>query len=88
MKITGEFILREIAGDTILVPAGQTALHFNGMITLEPVGALIWKDIESGKNREEILTHILDTFEVETQVAAEDLDAFLQQLKKNDFLTF
>ena len=55
MKIKGEFILREIAGDTILVPVGQTALQFNGMITLEPVGSLIWKDIEAGKTQKEIL---------------------------------
>lgn len=86
MKIKGEFILREIAGDTILVPVGQTALQFNGMITLEPVGSLIWKDIEAGKTQKEILAHILDTFEVDPKTAETDLDEFLHQLSVNDFL--
>lgn len=86
MKINGEFILREVAGETILVPVGDTALRFNGIITLEPVGTRIWQGLEAGKDRETILTEILDTFEVEPEVASADLDAFLQQLRDNDFL--
>ena len=43
MKIKREFVLREIAGDILLVPAGKTALDLNGMITLNAVGADIWK---------------------------------------------
>lgn len=86
MKLTSEFILREVAGETILVPVGSTALKFNGIITLEPVGALIWKGLEAGKDRETILEEILDNFEVERQLASDDLDAFLQQLRDNQFL--
>ena len=33
MKIKGEFVLRELVGETILVPVGRTALQLNGMIT-------------------------------------------------------
>lgn len=29
-----DYILREIAGETILVPTGASADHFNGMLTL------------------------------------------------------
>ena len=86
MKINGEFILREIAGDTILVPVGQTALKFNGIITLEPVGATIWKGLEAGMDFEGILAKILDTFEVEREQAANDLMEFHDQLNKQGFL--
>lgn len=86
MKLTCEFILREVAGETILVPVGSTALKFNGIITLDPVGAAIWKGLEAGKDREAILEEILENFEVELKVASEDLDAFLQQLREKEFL--
>ena len=43
MKIKREFALREIAGDILLVPTGKTALDLNGMLTLNAVGAEIWK---------------------------------------------
>ena len=34
MKIVKEFILREIAGECVLVPTGETSQEFNGMITI------------------------------------------------------
>lgn len=34
MKIVKEFVLREIAGEAILVPTGATSQDFNGMISL------------------------------------------------------
>ena len=51
MKIKREFVLREIAGDILLVPTGKTALDLNGMLTLNGVGADIWKmlpEVENG----------------------------------------
>lgn len=86
MKLTCEFILREVAGESILVPVGNTALRFNGIITLEPVGTRIWKGLEAGKSREEILAQILEEFDVDHQTASDDLDAFLEQLRDKGFL--
>ena len=60
MKIKGEFIMRELVGEILLVPVGQTALQFNGMITLNPVSAQIWRSLEQGAPYEEILRSILD----------------------------
>lgn len=48
MKIKGEFVLRELVGETILVPVGRTALQLNGMITLNPVSAQIWRGLDQG----------------------------------------
>ena len=86
MKLKKEFILREVAGETLVVPVGSIALKFNGIISLDPVGTLIWKALEQEKNREEILAEILENFEVEKQVAEADMDEFLKQLEDNDFM--
>ena len=80
MKINGEFILREIAGDAILIPVGNTALQFNGIIALGPVGAVIWNGLAAGKNRSQILNDILEQFETDPKTASKDLDEFLEQL--------
>lgn len=86
MKINGEFILRHIAGESILVPVGQTALKLNGIITLDPVGAVIWQSLEKGKDKGAILAQILEQFDVTEAVAAADLDEFLEMLKKNNLI--
>ncbi len=86
MKIKGEFVLREIAGDTMLVPVGQTALKMNGMIILDASAALIWKALEEEKSREEILEQIVNRFDVTEETAGKDLDEFLDQMKEADLL--
>lgn len=86
MKLKGEFLVREVAGEIVVLPVGRTALNFNGMICLNTVSALIWKELQEGKTRDEIVKTIVDEFEVSHTEAAEDLDSFLQQLLDNDLL--
>lgn len=86
MKLKGEFVLREIAGETILVPVGRTALAFNGIITLNQTGIEIWKGLQEEKSREEILAALLEQFEVAADAATEDLDAFLETLRAQDLI--
>ena len=86
MKIRGEYVMREVMGETLLIPVGETALAFNGMITLDPVGALIWTSLESGLSKDEILSKILANFAVDETVASADLDEFLAQMEKAGLL--
>ena len=86
MKINGEFIMREVAGDAILIPVGNTALQFNGIIALGPVGALIWEGLSAGKDRSQLLSDILENFEIDTATAEADLDEFLNQLAAENFI--
>ena len=43
MKIDRSFVLREIAGEYIIIPTGKTALEFNGLITVNEIGMELWK---------------------------------------------
>ena len=65
---------------------GQTALQFNGMITLNPVSAQIWRSLEQGAPYEEILRGILDQFDVAEDTARQDLDRFLEEMRGRDLL--
>lgn len=86
MKIKGELLLREVAGEIIAIPVGETALRFNGMICLNEVSTHIWKGLQTGKTREVILESILQEYDVPAEEAAADLDAFILQLRENDLL--
>ena len=86
MDVKKEFIVREIAGDYILVPYGQTTLDFNGIVTMNELGRFIWENYERAKDEEELLDFILDEYEVEREVAKADLDEFLQVLKDTEII--
>ena len=55
MKIVKEFILREIAGECVLVPTGVTSQEFNGMITISDTAKFIWENIEKVDSLEEMI---------------------------------
>lgn len=53
------FVLRKVAGENILVPVGNTALTFNGLVTLNESGAFLWKHMEKNRTREELVQAVL-----------------------------
>lgn len=82
MKINKEFILREIAGEYIFVPVGSTALEFNGLITINEIGVLIWKELEKGCDVDSIVKIILEEYEIDEETARKDVDEFISYLKE------
>lgn len=86
MELKKKFVLRNIVGETILVPIGQNNEAFNGLITVNELGKFIWENIESAKDEDELLQRILDEYEVDKDVAKADLDEFLGKLKAVDII--
>lgn len=86
MKLNGTFTIREIAGEILVIPIGETALTMNGMIILNPVSKVIWECLEKESSADEILQSVLDCFEVEAEEAKADITEFLDELKKKDLL--
>ena len=81
MEIKLDFVLREIAGDLLLVPAGKTALDFNGMITLNEMGGEIWKLLPQVQDEEELISRLLEEYEVQEDVLRNDVSTFLEELR-------
>lgn len=80
MKRIKEYIKRNIAGEIVLVPAGQTAEDFNGMITLTESGDFIWEHLEEARDFNHLVELILEVYDIDKETAAQDTSAFLMQL--------
>ncbi|MBQ8856526.1 MAG: PqqD family peptide modification chaperone [Lachnospiraceae bacterium] len=87
MRINKEFVLREIAGDYIIIPTGATVLEFNGLITVNEVGVTLWKMLQEEVSMEQLVQGILAEYEVEEEVAREDIQEFLDVLTNGGILT-
>ena len=86
MKIQKEFVLREIAGDYVIIPTGKTALTFNGLITVNEVGAELWKMLQSDVTFEDLTKGILEIYDVDEETVKEDIREFLDTLEKGGVL--
>ena len=82
MKIKEGFLLREVDGTAIVVAVGAAAKSFNGMITLNEVGAFLWKQIEAGADEDGIVKALLAEYEVEEARAAADVKAFIGKMRE------
>ena len=86
MRINKEFVLREIAGDYVIIPTGQTVLEFNGMITVNEVGVSLWKMLQNEVTEDDLVKGILEEYEVEEDVAREDIREFIDTLVTGNIL--
>ena len=86
MKILKEFVLREIAGDYVIIPTGKTVLTFNGLITVNEVGADLWKMLQSDVTFDDLLHGVLETYDVDEETAREDIQEFLDTLVNGGIL--
>ena len=86
MNIRKKLLKREIAGETFLVPLGKTVYDSNGLFVLTELGAFIWDRLPEAENPDQILRAILEEYDVEEKIAKDDLDTFLEKLKKLEIL--
>lgn len=80
MRASDEMILREIAGEYILIPIGRTALKIHGMISLSESGLLLWKKLQKECTQEELVKAILEEYDVEYPTAKADVEEFIHRM--------
>lgn len=80
MKRNTNFILREIAGENILVATGEAAQILNGMITLNEVASFIWNNIDECETVDKLIASILEEFDIDKETAKRDVENFTTQL--------
>lgn len=86
MKIRDGFVLREVAGNHVVVAVGNGVKTFNGMIQLNETGALLWKELEKGAEKEQLVDAMMKEYNVEKSVAECDVDEFIESLKGANLL--
>lgn len=85
MKLKDGLIMRQVAGEYVVINAGgETDLR--GVITLNETGAALWKRLEQPAELTDLTRALLDEFEVDEQTAAQAAAAFVEKLKERDLL--
>lgn len=85
MKLKNGFILREIAGECVVV-ATDSALNLDGMITLNSTAKTLWQALEQGAEMDDLIRALTDEYEVGADTARVAAEAFVEKLKEMDAL--
>ena len=85
MKLKDGFILREVAGQTVVLPVGGD-LDLNMMITLNETGAFLWKQLENENDQAGLVAALLAEYDVDEATAKNAVEGFVAKLNENGFL--
>ncbi len=82
MKINYEFVKRDIAGDTFLVPIGEAVKKFSGLFALNEVGSFIWDKLPEAEDEDAVVNAVLEEYETTPEEAKADVSEFLSKLRE------
>ena len=86
MKIKEGFVLKNIADVTVVVPAGEVSLDFNGMVTLNDTGAFLWELLKEERTEDELLSAMLKEYDVDEATARKGIERFVAKLSREGLL--
>ena len=82
MKIKEGFVLRELSGMNLLMPAGEKVKSFKGAVMLNESGVMLFKLLQSGVSVQQLEKALTEEYAVDAATAAADvaktLDSFRQ----------
>ena len=82
MKIKDGFALREVAGSFVVLPLSKSCAEFNGMLTLNESGVILWRRLAEGCSLEELVLALTDEYEVAEDVARRDAEKFIAKISE------
>jgi hypothetical protein len=81
MKIKEGFVKKNVGGTDIVVAVGEASLDFNAMITLNGSGAFLWSLLENDVTEEELVSAMVEKYDIDKETAKKDISAFLNTAK-------
>ena len=87
MKLKYDFVINQVAGETVAVSVGNNDGRFNGYIKLNETGAFIFKALNSDVTREEIIKSLLKEYpDASENEVADSVDTLINKLKEAELL--
>jgi hypothetical protein len=82
-KIKEGFVLRTICGQNVISGEGLDQVNFSKLISLNDTATFLWKVAQDGDfTEEDLVSRLLEEYEVEQEVAAKDVHAMISQWRE------
>ena len=86
MRVVPGFVVRQIAGETIAIPAGPAARQLSGLLALAGSGQFLFELLQTEQTEDSLVQSVLDTYEIDEATARSDVMEFLQILRDSGVL--
>lgn len=86
MKVKPGYMLRKVVEIYVIIGIGDEAYTPNEIMSLNETGAFLWRMLEKGAERGELVESLTKEYDVDGQTAAADVDSFLAQLREKELI--
>ena len=86
MRVVPGFVVRQIAGETIAIPAGPAARELSGLLALNGSGQFLFDLLQSEQTEETLVQAMLDAYEIDEATARADVAEFVEILRSSGVL--
>ena len=86
MHVISGFIVRQIAGETIAIPAGPAARELSGLLALGGSGQFLFNLLQTEQTEDSLVQAVVETYEIDQATARADIAEFLEILRSNGVL--
>ena len=86
MRLKKEFMIREVAGQDVIVATGEEAMKYNGLLTVSPAGRFLLENYQNAQGISDLIQMVLDEFEVDRETAEKDTVGFTNTMLEHGFI--
>ena len=86
MKIKPGYMLRKVVDIFVIIGIGDENYAPSQIMSLNETGAFLWRIIENGAERDQLVESLTREYDVDAQTAAADVDAFLNSLRERSLI--
>ena len=87
MKLKKDYVLRQAAGAWVVLPLGEEAVNFGGMLKLNDSGVMLWRALEQGGDKSALVQALTTEYNVSPEQAHADVEEFLATLSGHGCLS-
>lgn len=86
MHIVPGFVVRQVAGETVAIPAGAAARALSGLLALNGSGRLLFERLQTEQTKDSLVQFLLEQYEIDEVTARSDVAEFLDTLRTSGVL--
>ena len=71
----------------VIIGVGSKTYSPNQIMSLNETGAFLWKLLEAGAEKGDLIENLIKEYDIDRQIASKDVSLFLSQLQEKALVT-
>lgn len=86
MKINPGFILQSVGNQNFIIPVGQKALEFQGLVKINATGKLLFEALQNEQTLADLIKIFTTKYTIDQATATRDVESFLAILRSKKII--